>query len=935
MTSNQSTVKALDRYLSPIDVWGMAFGCMVGWGVFAMPGNTFLPVAGPAGTTIALILGTIVILIVAGNLTYLMGRTAITGGIYSYTKQAFGRDHAFLSTWFLCLSYLTIVFLNGTALFYIVRMVFGKGLWSSLHYTLGGNKIYIGETLISVAVLIGVGVLFVVAKPVLQRIQTFLALVLMAGVVITAAFCLPHAFASGNLGDFGFKGFNRGYAVFSLMILAPWAYVGFEVTSFDTAHFRFPIRKSGKILFIAIIAAAIAYISMGLISVASVPDGFGSWQEYIVGRDTLEGPSSVPTFFAAESIMGKTGLVIMLLTAIAAILTGIIGGYRATTRVLSTMAEDRILSEAFSKTTYSILFIMGISVVIVFMGQNALTWYVDVTSFGAIVGFGYTSAAAWKIAAMENNRWVKITGMAGLLISVVFVIVQIVPRLTVMEVMGPQAFLMLAFWCLLGFVFYWRTVVNSTLTEHSGMSTSGIALFSLTVYSSFMWLAKLIMSEETVESIRRDVVWGGLLILIIIFIGLAVMIYVQDLVRQKHEASEREKIRAVEGSLAKSRFLFNMSHDIRTPMNAIIGYTKLAMDEGDTEKMHDHLKKIDLSSRHLLEIINDILEMSRIESGKLEIEFIPTDLNDMFEGMRDIFTEQMKEKDIDFSVHTSGIRHNLVWCDKRNLNRVLLNVISNAYKFTPEGGTVNVSLWEIGRDETEYATYEIRIQDTGIGMSKEFAEKMFDAFERERSSTDSGIEGTGLGLAITKSIIDLMGGTIEVMTAPGAGTEIIVRLKLKQASPEDMAGTQATPEETQPEEVDFSGKRLLVVEDNMVNLEIARMILEQMGFVVETAENGKIAVDMVEDSEHGYYDAVLMDIQMPVMDGYTATKCIRALEDPILATIPIVAMTANAFAEDVRSSEEAGMQAHIAKPIDVNIMRNTLAEVLGRRKEPC
>ena len=368
-------------------------------------------------------------------------------------------------------------------------------------------------------------------------------------------------------------------------------------------------------------------------------------------------------------------------------------------------------------------------------------------------------------------------------------------------------------------------------------------------------------------------------------------------------------------------------------MNAIIGYTDLALKETDTPTIHAYLKKIDGSSQHLLALINDILEMSRIESGKVELEFTPTDLNDLFAGMRDIFSEQMKAKNIDFSVHTSQIRNNLVWCDKRNLNRVLLNVISNAYKFTPEGGTVSVSLWEIGRDDTEYSTYEIRIQDSGIGMSREFAEKMFDAFERERSSTDSGIEGTGLGLAITKSITDLMGGTIEVLTAPGTGTEIIVRLKLKKASPEDLSGMQSPSEAAQPEEVDFSGMRLLVVEDNMVNMEIAGMILEQMGFVVEKAENGKIAVEKVEASEHGYYDGVLMDIQMPVMDGYTATKCIRALEDPVLAEIPIIAMTANAFAEDVRSSEETGMQAHIAKPIDVNVMKKTLAEVLGRRKQ--
>ena len=206
-------------------------------------------------------------------------------------------------------------------------------------------------------------------------------------------------------------------------------------------------------------------------------------------------------------------------------------------------------------------------------------------------------------------------------------------------------------------------------------------------------------------------------------------------------------------------------------MNAIIGYTNLAMKEAESGPVHDYLEKIILSSQHLLNLINDILEMSRIESGKLELEFIPMDLCEMVDGIRDLFQEQMNQKKIDFQVHTSQIQHRYVWCDKKNLSRVLLNVLSNAYKFTPEGGKITASVLETGSTDDGVASYEIRILDTGIGMSKEFAEKMFNAFERERTSTASGIDGTGLGLSITKSIVDLMGGTIEVLTAPGSGTE--------------------------------------------------------------------------------------------------------------------------------------------------------------------
>ncbi len=929
--------QALDRYLLPIDVWAMAFGCMVGWGVFAMPGTTFLPIAGPAGTILAMLIGMFIMLIIGKNFSFLMARSSMTGGVYTYTKEAFGRDHAFLSCWFLCLSYLTIVFLNGTALFFIVRILFSDAAHTGFSYTIAGNTIYLGETVVSTLALAGIGILFIAAKPFLQRLHTALSMILLAGIVVAAAFCLPHVLGSRDIFSFGIQGVNKGYAVFSLMILAPWAYVGFEVTAFDTAHFKFPMRRTGRILFCSIVVAAVAYIAMALISIASVPDGFTSWQEYISelnrAESSLHGVASVPTFFAARAIMGTPGLAVMVATAVAAILTGIIGGYRATTRVLSTMAEDHILSEKFSSTSYSILFIMALSILLSLLGRNTLNWFVDLTSFGAIVGFGYTSAAAYKIAKGEGNRKVILSGFAGTIISVIFAVVQIVPRISALEAMGSEAFLLLSLWCLLGFIFYWRTVSRGTLTEYSSMSTSGIVLFALLVYSALMWLAKRLSAGESMDQMKSTLVWGGIILLAIIFIGLIVMLYVQSVVREKHEHTEREKIHAVESSLAKSQFLFNMSHDIRTPMNAIIGYTDLALKEPASPQIHGYLEKISASSQHLLALINDILEMSRIESGKIELEYIPVDLCAIFEDMRDLFSEQMKKKKMDFQVHTGQVQNRFVWCDRKNLNRVLFNILSNAYKFTPEGGTITASLMETGGAEYDYGAYEIRVQDTGIGMSREFAERMFNAFERERTSTLSGVEGTGLGLSITKSIVDLMGGSIEVLTAPGSGTQMVIRLKFKLADEKDVDGGESAAEQSASSdaaepEIDFSKKRLLLVEDNLINMEIAQMILSQAGFMVETAENGQIALEKVSASAPGYYDAILMDIQMPVMDGYGATRAIRALPDPALARIPILAMTANAFKEDAQAVLDAGMQAHIAKPIDVGMLIKTLTDVL-------
>ncbi|MBO4779975.1 MAG: response regulator, partial [Selenomonadaceae bacterium] len=403
------------------------------------------------------------------------------------------------------------------------------------------------------------------------------------------------------------------------------------------------------------------------------------------------------------------------------------------------------------------------------------------------------------------------------------------------------------------------------------------------------------------------------------------------------------KERAEEGSRAKSQFLSNMSHDIRTPMNAIVGYLNLAKvlnsncegcnsyncqkcPDKVPNRMYDFLKKIDASSKHLLSLINDILEMSRIESGKMELELENVSITAALDEVRDMFATQMSVKNISFDVDTSEVRDKFVVCDKIRLNRVLLNLLSNAYKFTPEGGKIFVKLKQIGESHDEKADYELRVRDTGIGMTPEFAAKVFEAFERERTSTVSRIQGTGLGMAITKSIIDLMNGDIRVETELNKGTEFIINVTFKLA--EDMGEELDDVTQNAAQSVDFTGKKLLLVDDIEVNREIAKMLLENAGFIVDTARDGKEAFERVAASEAGDYDAVLMDIQMPIMNGHEAAKKIRELPDRKLAKIPIVAMTANAFSEDVKAALAAGMNAHIAKPVDVAKMMETLAKVL-------
>ena len=519
--------------------------------------------------------------------------------------------------------------------------------------------------------------------------------------------------------------------------------------------------------------------------------------------------------------------------------------------------------------------------------------------------------------------------------------------------------------------------------------------------------------------------------------------------------------KAESANRAKSTFLSNMSHDIRTPMNAIIGFTTLALSNiDDTDRVKDYLAKTLASSNHLLSLINDVLDMSRIESGKIHLEEVEVNLSDVLHDLKTIVSGQIYAKQLELYMDVMDVTDEDVYCDKTRLNQILLNLLSNAIKFTPAGGTVSVRVRQLAGKVHGCGQYEFRIKDNGIGMSQEFAQKIFEPFERERTSTVSRIQGTGLGMAITKNIVDMMGGTIEVQTAQGKGTEFTVCVPMRAQTEQrpvekiteleglkalvvdddfntcdsvtkmlvkvgmraewtlsgkeavlrarqsiemsdvyhayiidwrlpDMNGIEVTRQirslhddtpiiiltaydwsdieveakaagvtafcskpmfmsdlrETLmsalgqkpadavqrllPEKnADFKGKHILLVEDNELNREIAQEILQEYGFLVDSAENGAVAVEKVSTAAPGSYDLVLMDVQMPIMDGYTATRKIRALDDPARAKLPILAMTANAFDEDRRNALESGMNGFLSKPIVIGDLVQELHKIL-------
>ena len=531
--------------------------------------------------------------------------------------------------------------------------------------------------------------------------------------------------------------------------------------------------------------------------------------------------------------------------------------------------------------------------------------------------------------------------------------------------------------------------------------------------------------------------------------------------KQVNQALSDAVAAAETANRAKSTFLSNMSHDIRTPMNAIIGFTTLALSNiDDTDRVKDYLGKTLASSNHLLSLINDVLDMSRIESGKIHLEEVEVNLSDVLHDLKTIVSGQIYAKQLELYMDAMDVTDEDVYCDKTRLNQILLNLLSNAIKFTPAGGTVSVRVRQLAGQVRGCGQYEFRIKDNGIGMSPEFAKKIFEPFERERTSTVSRIQGTGLGMAITKNIVDMMGGTIEVQTAQGKGTEFTVCVPMRAQTEQrpvekiteleglkalvvdddfntcdsvtkmlvkvgmraewtlsgkeavlrarqsiemsdvyhayiidwrlpDMNGIEVTrqirslnddtpiiiltaydwsdieveakaagvtafcskpmfmsdlretlmsalgqkltdaSQEILPEKnADFKDRHILLVEDNELNREIAQEILREYGFRVDTAENGEVAVEKVSTAAPGSYDLVLMDVQMPVMDGYTATRKIRALDDPARAKLPILAMTANAFDEDRRNALESGMNGFLSKPIVIGDLVQELRKIL-------
>lgn len=388
--------------------------------------------------------------------------------------------------------------------------------------------------------------------------------------------------------------------------------------------------------------------------------------------------------------------------------------------------------------------------------------------------------------------------------------------------------------------------------------------------------------------------------------------------REENRFLRNAVLQAENASKSKSAFLSHMSHDIRTPMNGIIGMTGIALKNfDDKERVLGCLQKIDSSSKHLLALINDILDMSRIESGKMAINHEPMDMREIVNSCAFIAESLLAQRNIEFVRGFGIFRHPMLIGDELHLRQILINILGNAIKFTPDGGKIFFCAREFA-EEHGRAVYHFEIEDTGIGMKADFLERIWDSFSQENTGNCNGQKGTGLGMAITKKLVDLMGGVIKVESELGVGSKFVLEVTF------DIGEKPGITETAKKMETVLNGRKVLLVEDNELNIEVAKTILEDEGIHVITAENGKIAVNLFNNCAKGTFDAVLMDVRMPVMDGLTATNKIRSLPRPDAAAVPIIAMTADAYDEDMQKTAEAGMNAHLIKPLDPDKLLQTL-----------
>ena len=927
--------------LGYISAWAYALGCAVGWGSFMNPTNLFLPNAGPLGSLIGIVLATAMMILIGTSISYMAKKYPAYSGIHVYVGNVMGADHGFLSAWAMLLAYLSIMWANATAIMLLIRFIMGDVLQFGFYYQVAGYDVYFGEILITMAAIGLAGVLAIFGRTVVRIIHAVFAIlqVLLVVIIFVGILMYGHASAPGTFG-FAKTLVSDGAEIFNITMLAPWMFVGFEAVTYMIGSGGRQAKGIDKVIAVAVVCGMLAYALPMLIPVLALPSGYSDWTSYLADAKGAEGLFGLPVFYSVFETLGIGGLNILVLAIICAIFTSLFGLFRVSSRLVAQMSDEGLLPGVFTKKNINdepyaaMLLVMAVSLIVPFFGRTAIGWIVDVTTISATIVYVYSSCCCFYLSKRDKqgSAGVRLISIVGAVFSIVSFLFLLIPNIFSESKLATESYFILMVWSVVGLVYYYIIFRRDKKDVYGKSTVMWIVMLFLMFFSTIMWVRQLVEEKLAVMmqhdlSLHRFLNRNSFIEMSVVVISLVIMLSLFDTLLKREREKEKKVIESEAKSAAKTTFLSNMSHDIRTPMNAILGFTDLALDQDDPEVMKEYLSKIKTSGNHLLALINDVLEMSRIESGKITMHAAPMNITGVFSDLDSILHEPAEAKHHRFTVDTSGVIDQNVICDKLRLNQVLFNLSSNAIKYTPDGGEITVSIRQTGLIKDKVASYQISVKDNGIGMTQEFASRVFEAFERDKDAEMRGIQGTGLGMAITKRIVELMGGQITVRSEPGKGSEFIVDVSLDICSIEDVKNAEGS--EVDSDTFVLSGKRVLLVDDIEINREIAVATLELFELEIEEAVDGQDALEKVESHDGGYYDAVLMDIQMPVMNGYESARAIRAIPDAKKNSVPIIAMTANAFEEDVKNAEEAGMDGHVAKPIDREKLAEALYRVMG------
>lgn len=936
-------------YLSPLSVIALSFGYAVGWGAFVLPGNQFLPDAGPVGTLIGILIGAVAMSVFALNYHRLVIRRPGPGGAYGFVTKAFGTDHSFLVGWFLFLTYIAILWANSTALVIMTRYVLGDALQFGFHYTMAGFDVYFGEVLLCIGATVLCGVVCLFSKRLTIGIHTVFAAVMVLGVAtcfIAALFrhqgglaTMAPAFAPDNG--------STAIQVMRILAMIPWAFVGFEAVAHSSGEFKFPVGRTFALMIAAIVLSAVTYMLLTVLPVLSLPERFASWPEYIAALPNITGADSMPVFSAVRRTLGQTGTAILCGTMLAAQLTGIFATYIATSRLMCAMSRGGMVPRWFGALSRdgtpanAILFVMLVSVAIPFFGRTVVGWPVDVSNLGAAIAYGYVSAAAYAIARREGERnfFVRAAGICGVAMAAVFCLLMLVPNYISGESFSAESYLLLSVWCILGFLLY-RHVFRHDWRERFGHSTVvWVSVLVMIFFSSLMWFRLAVcgtadnafngilgktLDKETLAwlmgHIDGDMLFKSIVEMGLLVSSLAIMLSIFSILRRREKNLIVEKLKAEESAhRSKSYFFSTVSHDIRTPLNAIIGFSEMLKAGFKTESERDQaVDSILVSSKTLLNLVNDVLDFSKLEFGRMEIVPEPTDCVKLIEGIVDAFRIANGKPSLKFRCQTDEMP--VLMIDPQRVRQILFNLVGNAAKFTTSGFVEVRGLFSKA-DDAETGTFRIEVEDTGCGIDKDDLKRIASPYVQVRSKM-ARHGGTGLGLAICRQLASAMGGELTMSSTPGKGSTFAVtipKVKVADAAPaKEPKLLEAPTPQLDPQTAKPSQNRILIVDDQKMNLMVLKAMLKKLGdYDVVMAENGVEALKVLRDASAAPFALVLTDMWMPELDGVGLVKAIRA--NAKIASLPVYMVTADV--EMLKTYESLGFTGILLKPITIENLK--------------